>query len=65
MAFLLSFETVGTFVRQGILNEALVRDLYDLSAGWRHIEKIVKALRREEGQPRILENAEWLAGRDS
>jgi hypothetical protein len=63
MAFLLACETTATFVRQGILNEALVDDLYDVGGAFRRIEKINKGLRRESGQPRLMENTEWLAKR--
>jgi hypothetical protein len=63
MAFLVACETTATFVRQGILNEALVDDLYDIVGGYARIEKIIKGLRRETGQVRIGENSEWLAKR--
>jgi hypothetical protein len=63
MAFVMACETTATFVRQGILNEALVNDLYDIANGYRRIEKIIKGSRREMGEPRIGENAEWLAKR--
>jgi hypothetical protein len=62
-AFLNSCETTATFVRQGLLNEALVDDLYWIAGGWAAIEKIVKGVRRESGEPRLLENTEWLARR--
>jgi hypothetical protein len=63
MAFLGACETTGTFVRQGILNEGLVDDLYDVPSAFGRIEKIIKGLRKETGQPRIGENTEWLAKR--
>ncbi|MBV9291363.1 MAG: DUF4760 domain-containing protein [Frankiales bacterium] len=63
MAFLGSNETTATFVRQGILNEALVHDLYWVAGAWASAEKICKALRREAGEPRLYENFEWLAKR--
>lgn len=63
MAFLVACETTATFVRQGILNEGLVDDLYDIGAAYGQIEKLTKGLRRESGQPRIGENTEWLARR--
>jgi hypothetical protein len=63
MAFLVACETTATFVRQGILNEALVSDLYDVAGAYRRIEKITKGIRKETGQPRIGENTEWLAKR--
>jgi hypothetical protein len=63
MAFLMSCETTSTFVRQGILSEALVNDLYSVGSAYRQMEKVIKGLRRENGEPRILENTEWLAKR--
>jgi hypothetical protein len=63
MAFFMSCETTATFVRQGILNEALVNDLYWLAGAWRPSEKVVKGLRREAGEPRLFENFEWLVRR--
>ena len=63
MAFLSSCETAATFVRQGILNEALVFDLWDIPGAFRRIEKLIKGVRREAGEPRIMENTEWLAKR--
>jgi hypothetical protein len=62
-AFLGLCETVGTFVRQGVLNEALVNDLYAVEHGWTLIEKIAKSLRKQVGDARMYENAEWLAKR--
>lgn len=62
-AFLGLAETVGTFVRNGVLNELLVNDMYAIAYGWSLIEKIAKGLRKEAGEPRMYENAEWLAKR--
>ena len=63
MAFLGSAETTATFVKHGLLNEALVDDLYWISGAWRMCEKVVKGIRKEAGEPRLYENAEWLARR--
>jgi hypothetical protein len=63
MAFLTSCETTSTFVRQGILNEALVHDLYWVSGAWARIEKIIRGIRKESAEPRLFENTEWLARR--
>jgi hypothetical protein len=60
MALLISCETTATFVRQGILNEALVKDVYWIGGVWSSTEKIVKGSRRETGEPRLYENFEWL-----
>jgi Domain of unknown function (DUF4760) len=64
-AFLMACETLSTFVRQGILNEALVDDVYWVSGAWAKTEKLCRAMRKETGEPRIMENFEWLAGRAS
>ena len=63
MAFLGSCEVTGTFVRQGILNEGLVQDLYWIAGAWASIEKIVRGIRKESGEPRMFENTEWLVRR--
>lgn len=62
-AFLAGCETMATFVRQGILNEALVHDVFWIAGAWQRSEKICKAMRKEAGEPRIMENFEWLANR--
>jgi hypothetical protein len=62
-AFLMSCETLSTFVRQGILNEALVNDLFWVIGAWQKAEKLCRAMRKEAGEARIMENFEWLAGR--
>lgn len=62
-AFLALCETVATFVRQGVLNEALVNDLYAVDYAWMLVEKIAKAQRKQAGDARMYENAEWLAKR--
>src|SRR3954451_16916233 len=59
-AFLVCWETISTFVRQGILNEALVTDLYWVAGGWQLCAKLVKSARRETGEPKMYENFEWL-----
>ena len=62
-AFLAGCETMATFVRQGILSEALVHDVFWITGAWKRSEKICKAVRKEAGDPRIMENFEWLANR--
>ena len=62
-AFLGMGETTATFVRQGLVSEALVQDLYSIALMWGHVEKIAKGIRRESGEPRMYENFEWLAKR--
>jgi hypothetical protein len=62
-AFLGSCETIGTFVKQGLLHEGLVHDLYWIAGAWRQAEKVCKGLRKESGEPRLFENFELLASR--
>jgi hypothetical protein len=62
-AFLMSCETIGTFVKQGILGEGLVNDLFWVTGAWAKSEKICKGMRKEAGEPRIFENFEALAAR--
>jgi hypothetical protein len=63
--FLSQCETIGTFVKQGLLNEGLVNDLYWVSGAWKVSEQICRDMREESGEPRIFENFEWLASRAS
>src|SRR3954453_3479217 len=63
MAFLGSCEMRATFVKQGLLSEELVNDLYWVAGAWRNSEKICKGIRREAGESRIFENFEALAAR--
>ena len=63
--FLVSCERTGTFVKHGLLSEALVMDLYDVKGAWRLSEKVIKGSRKESGEPRLGENFELLASRAS
>jgi hypothetical protein len=65
MALLGQCEMIGTFVKQGVLNGALVDDLIWVAGGWRITEQICRDLRAEAGEPRLYENFEWLASRSS
>lgn len=65
MGFLGSCEMTSTFVKQGLLSAELVNDLYWVGGAWRLCEKICKGMRREAGEPRILENFEALAAQSS
>jgi Domain of unknown function (DUF4760) len=62
-AFLASCEMTATFVKQGLLSEELVNDLYWVAGAWQVSEKICKGMRREAGEPRLYENFELLASR--
>ena len=65
MRFLGSCEMTSTFVKQGLLSAELINDLYSVGAAWRICEKVCKGMRREAGEPRIMENFEALATRTS
>src|SRR4051794_6120504 len=65
MGFLASCEMTATFVKQGLLSEDLVNDLFWVAGAWRVSEKICKALRKESGEPRLYENYERIAARAS
>ena len=62
-AFLASCETMATFVKNDLLNEALVNDVFWIQGAWQKSEKLCKAMRKEAGEPRLMENFEWLARR--
>ena len=63
MGFLASCEMTATFVKQGLLSEELVNDLYWVRGAWQVSEKLCKGMRREAGEPRLYENFELLASR--
>jgi hypothetical protein len=60
---LLTFgETVGTLVKQGVLDRGLVLDLWWVEGVWRRIGPPAMRRRAQLGEPRIYENIEALAG---
>lgn len=63
MAFLGECEMIATFVKQGLLDDALVQDLFWVSGGWAASAEVCRGLREESGEPRLYENFEWLAAR--
>jgi hypothetical protein len=63
MSFLASCETTATFVKQGLLSEDLVNDLYWVAGAWRVSEKVCKGIRKESGEPRMYENFELAVAR--
>jgi hypothetical protein len=63
MAFLGECEIIATFVKQGLLDEALVHDLVWVAGAWRVSAGVCQGLREESGEPRLYENFEWLARR--
>ena len=54
-------ETVGTFVKQGVLDAGLVHDLMAVDWVWSVVGPGAIAMREEMGEPRLWENFEALA----
>jgi hypothetical protein len=60
----LSFcETVGTFVKQQLLDADLVRDLIWIEGIWAKVGRHALAAREHENEPRLYENFESLVTR--
>jgi hypothetical protein len=58
----LSFnETLGTFVKRGLLDRALVHDLFWIAGAWDRSRAIALHYREASGEPAIYENFEALA----
>jgi hypothetical protein len=58
----LSFgETVGTLVKQGLLDQALVHDLWWVEGIWARVGPAAKQQREKFGEARLYENLEALA----
>ena len=58
----LSFgETVGTLVKQGLLNRDLVYDLWWVKGVWGRVGPAAVRQREKFGEPRLYENLEALA----
>ncbi len=54
-------ETIGTFVKNGLLDKDLVYDLLWVAGAWERCKAIALHHREESGEPKIYENFEWLA----
>jgi hypothetical protein len=57
-------ETLGTFVKQGLLARGLVYDLYWISGGWERCRPIALGFREAGGNDQLYENFEALAVAD-
>ena len=55
------YETIGTFVKQGLLDRGLVYDLLWVKGVWARVEPIAQEYRRKAGEPEIYANFERLA----
>lgn len=56
-------EMVGTFVKQGVLDEALVLDLWWIKGMWDRVAPAALGAREQLSEPRLFENFEALAAR--
>jgi hypothetical protein len=54
-------ETVGTFVKQGVLDRGLVEDLWWFEGLWSRVGPAALRYRHKVGEPRLYENFESLA----
>ncbi len=57
------FETVGTLVKHGLLDEALIHDRWMSRAAWDFLKPTIERERRFAGAS-FAENFEWLAERN-
>ena len=60
-ALLFFGETVGTFVKQGVLDKGLVEDLWWIEGMWSRVGPAALRQREKMGEPRLYENLEALA----
>lgn len=60
-AVLKLYELIGTLVKQGLLDRALVYDLLWVKGAWERCEAIALHQREKAGDPAIYENFEALA----
>lgn len=61
---LLAFwETVGSLMQRGLLNEDLAFDTFLDAPPWKKVERIIKEKRARDKQPLEAVNFEWVAGR--
>ena len=54
-------ETIGTFVKQGVLDRDLVLDLFAIGFSWKRVKPAALRVRERTGEPRMYENYEALA----
>ena len=57
------FETIGTLVKQGVLDRALVEDLFWIDGVWTRVGAAAVKQREHMGEPRLFENFEALASK--
>ena len=57
------WETSGSLMRRGLLQEDLAFDTFMDAPPWGKVERIVRDRRKQEKAPAEGENFEWIAGR--
>jgi hypothetical protein len=62
--FIELFETMGTLVKFGLLNEELVHDRWVVRSVWQFLKPTIDRERKTIGSPTLGENFEWLAERN-
>jgi hypothetical protein len=62
--FIELFESMGTLVKFGLLNEELVHDRWMVRAVWDFLKPTIDRERRTVRSPTLAENFEWLAERN-
>jgi hypothetical protein len=55
------FETIGTLVKNGLLNRELVNDWLWIEGAWARVGPAARGAREHFGSPRLYENFEALA----
>jgi hypothetical protein len=58
-------ETIGALVKHGMLNEALLRDVFWFDGIWARVSTHALAARAEENEPALYENFEALVTKGS
>ena len=59
------WESAGTLVKNGLLNEKLFFDRFLVTPYWEALREVIYADREKSNEPRIGENFEWLAMRQA
>lgn len=58
------WESAGTLVKNGLLNEQLFFDRFLVKPYWEALKPVIFLDRKETNEPRVGENFEWLASRE-
>jgi hypothetical protein len=57
------WETAGSLMRRGLLNEDLAFDTFLDAPPWKKMERLIRDRREREKSPAEGENIEWIAGK--